>query len=280
MRWLVVFLMIPFLGLAQDDRHFVQQDPKFEYYLHQFAGTEDSGTGTPAPDEFFAFVGKLEAKKESFRNEHDFLKHLFTKTHQKFLVQYDANASFQDLLKEGNYSCLTGTALYALLLDHFNADYRVVETNYHIFILADTEEGQILIEATDPARGFIDARAEVEERISLYRRNELPAASAEKAYYRFSFEMFNEVNLDQMLGLLHYNLSIVDYNNHKLQDAITHLDKAMELYPSARMDEFAKILLLTIHESQLEVVEKESLIRKIHMMRKKKMASMASARAN
>ncbi len=278
MRWLVMFLAMPLLGLAQDQQGFVQQDPKFEYYLHQFVGAERASS--EVPHEFSAFVERLEAKKETFRNEHDFLKHLFTKTHQKFLVQYNANASFQELLKSGNYSCLTGTALYALLLDHFKADYRVVETNYHIFILVNTEEGQVLLEATDPARGFVDNTEEVEERISRYRKNELPTASADKAYYRYSFDLFDEVNLDQMLGLLQYNLSIVDYNTQKLQEAIAHLDKAMELYPSPRMDEFAKILLLTIHESQLGVAEKESLIRKIQSMRKKKMASMASARAN
>lgn len=279
MRWLVMFFLIPFSALAQDATGVAHQDFKFDYYLHQFSAANTDGQSSVSLSEFRTFIQKFEAKQSSFKSDRDFLKHLFVKTHQKFLVKYTNTASFQELFKSGNYNCLTGTALYALMLDHFKVDYRIVETNYHIFILVQTKAGQILLETTDPTHGFVDKSDLVTERINLYRRNELPTASAEKTYYRYGFELFNEVNLDQLLGLLYYNLSTVDYNNQMISAAIVHLDKAMELYPSPRMDEFSKILLLTIHESGLDRAEKENLIKSIQSMRRRKMVTLISAKA-
>ena len=79
-----------------------------------------------------------------------------------------------------------------------------------------------------------------------------------------------------MSGLLHYNLSIEAYNQQNFQEAIHHLDKALDLYSSPRITEFSAILLLSVLESKLDESVKESYLKRIQAIRKKQLPVMAS----
>jgi len=79
-----------------------------------------------------------------------------------------------------------------------------------------------------------------------------------------------------VLGLLHYNLSIVAFNAKDLTVSIDHLSKAMELYQSPRFEEFFKIILLTIMEGNLNPSEKERCLESIRALRNKHLAVTAS----
>ena len=76
------------------------------------------------------------------------------------------------------------------------------------------------------------------------------------------------VNLDEVLGLLHYNLAIVAFNAKDLTLTIDHLGKAMELYESPRIEEFSRIVLLTIMEGNLDPSEKERYLENIRSLAK------------
>ena len=75
------------------------------------------------------FIIKLEEKKLSSKNDKEFLHYLFYKTHRKLLKQYTEYCPFDALIKDGTYNCLTGTALYAVLLNHFNFEFEVIKLN-------------------------------------------------------------------------------------------------------------------------------------------------------
>jgi hypothetical protein len=141
-KWIVAIFFVPILGLAQTGDQ-VPSNPKVASYLQAYRFT--SGDYTDSSDKMFKFLTRLSEKREAFKNEELFLSHVFTKTHQRFLKRYTEPSSFNDLLKDGNYNCLTGTALYALILEHLHFRYQVIETNYHIFLLVTTENGQVLI---------------------------------------------------------------------------------------------------------------------------------------
>jgi hypothetical protein len=98
------------------------------------------------------------------------------------------------------------------LLDHFNVPYKIIETNYHIFLVAQTDKGSVLFETTDPANGFVTNNEEIKDRIARYRQNSIRSAASSKAYYRYNFDLYKVVNLDEVVGLLYYNLSIVAFN--------------------------------------------------------------------
>src|SRR5690349_12690184 len=245
----VVICLVILPGFSRANTPLSGPTTSLDYYLNLFTSVEgESGINDRS---FNEFVNKLESKRASFRDDQAFVHHIFQKSHQKFLRNFEQYAPFRDMFGLGNYNCLTGTALYALLLEHFQIEYNIVETNYHIFILVNTEKGKILLEATDPLHGFISGSDEIEKKIEGYRKNEIQQTAADKKYYSFTFDLYNEVKLEQLLGLLHYNSAIVDYNNQKLQSAIAHLDQALELYNSPRIEEFSRVITLSVVESSM-----------------------------
>lgn len=272
--WCFIFCFLPALAFGRVAKAPVSSlDGRIGYYVTLYSNV---GGGAQSATDLAMFVDKLGRKQESFKNTGDFLQYIFNKTHQKFLKNFSEYATFPEMVDQGKYNCLTGTALYALVLDHFGIRYKIFETNYHIFLLAQTDTGPILFEATDPLTGFVTNDKEIEERIASYKQNAVASAGRSKAYYRYNFDLYNSVNLDQMAGLLHYNLSIEAFNANELSLAIDHLSKAMESYQSPRTDEFSKIILLSIMEGDLNPSEKARCIESIRSLRQKHVVVTAS----
>ncbi len=271
---IVFFISLSLLVEAQERKGNVAASETFEQYLALYLSTDNSKTvSTTAIN---SFVQKLEFKKPSFKKESEFLQYTFNQTHRKFLKHYKQYCTFTELVDKGTYNCLTATALYALLLQHFNIDYTIVETNYHIFLLANTEQGTVLLETTDPLNGFISKASEIEKRISAYKQNELMKVEKSKTVYAYNFNLYHAVSLDEMLGLMYYNLAIEAYNNQEIQLAIAYLDHATLRYQSARIEEFSSIILLTLQQSELEASVKNSYLQKVKAIQTKKLSGLAS----
>ncbi len=272
--WSFVLWLFPLVVFGRAEKEPAPAlDGRLATYVYLYSQT---GTPTNPSDELAAFVQKLDQKQSSFKHTSDFLEYIFNKTHQKFLKNFSEYASFPGMLDKGNYNCLTGTALYALLLEHFDIEYQIIETNYHIFLLAQADKRSILFETTDPVSGFVTNPEEIKKRIDGYKQNSIQAGGSSKTYYRYNFDLYNSVNLDQVLGLLHYNLSINAFNAKDLTLSIHHLEKAMDFYQSPRFEEFSGIILLTVMEGNLDAPEKERCLEKIRALRKKLVVVTAS----
>jgi hypothetical protein len=275
MRWIVAIFFVPILGLAQD-QFAPASGNKVSAYFTAFSQAE--GINSVSTENIQGFIKKLESRRSSFRNDRNFLHYVFTKTHQKFLKNYREYATFTQLTSSGTYNCLTGTALYALILEQLSFKYQIIETNYHIFLLTDSQGGKILFEATDPLKGFASSQSEIEKRIESYKKNTFTQTAGDKIYYRFNTSLYNTITMDGILGLMHYNLAIEAYNTQDLPACVSHLDKAIKLYQSPRIEEFSKIIHLTILESKLELSVKESCLKKIQSIRRQKMPVVASTK--
>ena len=269
-----ILVVMPFFVFGQEWTIAKSGSKPLDQYIQDFS--EVDGSEIHAQD-FLRFVERLDQKGEG-KNTLKFCRTLFQKTRQEFLRSYTAYASFGETLSKGKYNCLTGTTLYAMLLERFNIQYTIIETNYHIFLLADTDDGRALFEATDPLHGFVTNADEIEKRIQQYKQNIIQPAAAggNKKYYEYNVSLYQQVSLDQMSGLLHYNLSIEAYNQQDFQEAINHLDKALALYSSPRITEFSAILLLSVLESKLDESVKEGYLKRIQAIRKKQLPVMAS----
>ena len=224
---------------------------------------------------FDVFLKKLEKKQDVLKPGSDFIQYLFAKTHQTFLKKYEAYASMSDVFKTGSYNCLTGTIIYALLLDHFQIPHQVIETNYHIFILAETKGGAILLEATDPLNGLVTKAQEIESRMRTYKSNRTIPSSSKMHYYQFNTEMFNPVSMKELRGLLFYNKAINAYNQQNLEQSIQYLKEAHTQYASSKIDEFLQILLLTLQESNLENQLRTEYIKTVLSMKRSFTPAMA-----
>jgi hypothetical protein len=249
-------------------------NPIVNHYLSSFTSLEK-----PELANIQAYVktfSRLEAKRKLFTSDTDYLKYVFQKIHGRFLRSFNETASFNDLTSNGRYNCLTATALYALALENLNFKYSAFETNYHIFLKIQTTEGEILLETTDVQNGFIPDANEISARIAQYKAQNVSASKAAKYYYCYANSLFHQVNLDEILGLLHFNSAVHAYNNHDLFKTVEHLEKASSLYYSNRLDEFSKIIFLSLLEGNYDAKTKQTLLPKINVIKDHKLRSVAS----
>jgi hypothetical protein len=101
--------------------------------------------------------------------------------------------------------------------------------------------------------------------------------AASKTYYQYKTELYNVVNLDGIVGLLHYNRAVQAFNSQDLSASINHLDQAIRSYQSPRTEEFSKIILYSVMESKLDPSVKAVFLKKIQSIRSVKMPVVASA---
>jgi hypothetical protein len=244
-------------------------------YLNTFLTSSDCKAQSVKT--FDSFLNKLDKKSRAAKNKQAFVRQIFNKTHQQFLKRYSAYASLDETFDNGSYNCLTGTILLSLALHHYNIDHQVIETNYHIFILAETSEGQILLEATDRMNGFVTDQKNIETRIATYKQNQIQVQQSDKSYYKFRFELYNTVSIDELRGLVFYNKAVDSFNHGQLEIAVQNLVKANALYFSFRTEEFSQILLLSLQQSGLDVKTKENCMHAILSSKHQSMATLVAA---
>lgn len=275
MRLIVAIFFLPMGVLAQADR----LDPgsrSVSGYMSAFQGA--GGENSIQADKVFSFFDKLTSKRVAFKNEHLFLNHVFVKTHQRFLKQFKPFARFDELLDEGDYNCLTATALYGLILQHLGFEFSMVETNYHIFLLVESANGKVLFETTDQLHGFVTGDVEIEKRISAYKLDNVATTGSRKVFYSRNTALYNSIDLENMLGLLHFNIAVEAFNNNNLITSVNHLEKTIEYYDSPRIDEFSRIIALRVLEGGVSSDEKGKLLNRIRNIRHSESRVVASVR--
>lgn len=271
MRWVAMILFLPILASAEVGQPISKSD-LVNYTIAIFISTDGSQVNTAA---FENYLQEVTRKRDNFRNDEAFLEFVFNSAQRKFLKGFKEYASFGQLLKNGSYNCLTATALYALVLERAEIRYEIIETNYHIFLMAYTEEGSVLIETTDAGNGFVTDASEIEKRIEGYKENALKENAGNNNLLDFS--LYNVVRLEELTGLLHYNLAIAAHNDNRLESAIDHLDAASNLYNSPRVEAVARLILFSVVESKLDEESKTTHLKRIQAFRKRNLMALAQA---
>ncbi|HEY0740737.1 MAG TPA: hypothetical protein VGD40_04710 [Chryseosolibacter sp.] len=275
MKWIVATFFLPILSLAQVVPAHSPND-KTELQLTTFLKTEDDGV-LPSTTRVMKFIDRLDANPESYaKHQQSFVRQIFVKTHSRFLRAFKPNATFSQLFSNGNYNCLTATALIGTTLQHFGYSFRIFETNHHIFILVNTDRGTTLLETTDPFTGFITDPKIVEEKISAYKSATASKPDSRVIQFEFQTRVFREVTLENITGLLHFNHSVSAYNRKDFEESTRHLEEASKYYQSSRLIEFTDVVLLTIRE--LQPRDASSLSARLQKLRKASSETLASTK--
>ncbi|MDZ7648731.1 MAG: hypothetical protein U5K54_16990 [Cytophagales bacterium] len=158
---------------------------------------------------------------------------------------------------------MSATSFLSVVLEKFNFEYRIIETNYHIFIVIETKAGEVLLESTDRLHGLVTDPKQIDTRINSYRSNELYASATptNKDFYKFNLNLFQEVQPMQLPGLLYFNQAVIAFDENNLVDCASKLNRAKSIYESPRTSEFAVILVKSVLASDLNDDLKKDLIR-------------------
>lgn len=217
--------------------------------LANYSATDGSHDQSDYQQKLALLVEKLDAKTK--KSDRQFLKNVFNLTHRQLLKEYDQYAGFGEIFKDGRYDCLTATALYSVILKELGYNHRIIETNYHIFLLVDTENGQILMESTDPLDGFVYQPERIENRIVQYKLDQEKAIEDERNY-SFSYTLFDEVTPVELTGLLYYNQCVKAFNAQQWSKATQLLKASKAYYNSPRTAEMESLLIQVVASVELK----------------------------
>lgn len=192
-------------------------------------------------EKWTSLIQELDAKAKKKGDELNFLRQIFQRTHQVLLKKYIKHSTFNNMLSEGKYDCVSGSAALGLLLERYGYFFDIVETDYHVFIVVNIKGKDIVLESTLPVGGMITTPSEVEKYLDAYKPEEfskLKALNQGLAGPNIDYSdnsIFRKVNLQQLAGLQYYNDAIVHFNSQAFGPAIEQLSKAYLLYPSDRI---------------------------------------------
>ncbi len=188
-----------------------------------------------AKKEFGLFCEELKSKKGHYKNEVNYLRYIFDKINQVYLTDYDEYVSLNEVFLSKRYNCVSGTALFALVLQKLGYRFNIRETTFHSFLLVQTSDSQIMLwESTDKEKGFITDFQSIQDKIESYKQ-----AESKKSEHYLAF-FHKETNLVELAGLQIFNEAVVVFNEKNYQKADELLTQALLLYDCERIRSLKK----------------------------------------
>ena len=222
---------------SEKEKTIWQSEKESPLSLFRAVQTEKFGS----EDVWSDLVNELDTKASKGSADLNLLRQIFQKANQRLFKKYEQHSTFNAMLSEGRFDCVSGSAALGMLLERYGYAYDIVETDYHVFIVVNLAGKDIVLESTLPVGGMITTPSEVEKYLDAYKPTESLSAKAvtqrlagpEIDYSDNS--IFRKVNLTQLAGLQYYNDAIVHFNAQAFGQAVEQLSKAYLLYPSDRI---------------------------------------------
>lgn len=205
---------------------------------------------------FQKLIQKLDKDFDKYDSSEKLLRLVFFRTQQQMLNKYVQYSSFNELIQYGYFDCVSGSTLYALLLDRYRFDYEIIETSYHVFIIVHLGDREYILESTEPTNGFITEQSEIEffktqyaPTISERVQNKIEKKSGTGKDQLFQPVVYNSISLEELIGLQFFNKAVFYFNQEQFFEAYNNIIQAKKYYPSERLLTLSEILEKTVSSS-------------------------------
>ncbi|WP_375578905.1 hypothetical protein ABWH96_18080 [Marivirga tractuosa] len=192
-------------------------------------------------------VRKLERKSNA--DAEYFLEYLFYKTHQKLLKEYNKGTTFTNLMEDGSYDCVSASITYSVLLKYFDIEHSIIETDYHVFIIAEANGKEVIFETTDPRNGLVSDSEEIKEfkadflpKLNSAQLNQNESLGSSVYGQPNSKTIYKEISLRELSALQYFNQGLIAMHNKDYKLASRRLQQALNLYDSERINMLFKIV--------------------------------------
>lgn len=195
--------------------------------------------------QYRTLVRDLEAQKPDPKKMKKTARMIFSAVHDRYLKLYNLNIQLNSLFTEGTYNCLTATAVYGLLFEHFEIPYAVILMPDHVFAVVDPYGEPILFESTDPATGL--AEVDVDKLVSELLKQKIitkEAGLSNAELYKKYFDRNNRsISLYELCGAAYKNQSIYAAEDKDFATAFYLAEKARLLLKEDNLNEHRKSVL-------------------------------------
>ncbi|QHT70613.1 hypothetical protein GXP67_30150 [Rhodocytophaga rosea] len=171
------------------------------------------------------------------KNEAKKVKAIYSQTHERLLSKYEMKNHFHEIFKNGNYNCVSATALYGLLFDDMQIPYTIKESPTHVYLITYPQTQKILIETTDPRQGYMVFDDKFKTSFvsnlrsgKLISEQEYKAESTNVLFDKYYFSEEN-ITIKELLGIQYMNDALYKLQENQLEEAFVQLEKAYLFYP-------------------------------------------------
>jgi tetratricopeptide (TPR) repeat protein len=191
---------------------------------------------------FYSEIDILKKRKIPKKKEKD-IRNIYNHLHDKFLKKYEQLAFFDQIFESGTYNCVSAVALFALTFNELEIPFVIKETPTHVYIVAEPDSEQLLIETTDPISGFKTFSAGFKENfvvqlgmMKLVSESDISSKGIYGVFDEFYFGG-DDLTIRELLGAQYYNIGVGYYNDNKFVEATKALSKAQLFDENSLIDE-------------------------------------------
>lgn len=159
------------------------------------------------------------------------VKKIYEYIHQRFFKVYQHDNSFPDVFKNGEYNCVSASAVYAIVLQRMKIPFQIMEAPQHVYLFAYPQSHRILIESTSPKNGYLSFdEAYVQRFINHMAENKLISATEIQSYSaRQLFEKYyfnkNGISLHQLAAVQYINYAAYHIRDADYEKALVEAKK-------------------------------------------------------
>lgn len=190
--------------------------------------------------------------KISSANEVKTLRNLFFAVQETFLKEYVLYASFFQTIEDGKYDCLTGSLLYAILLEeikqkgNFEYTYQLIQLPTHVFIkLQLADKSEIIFESTSFEKGFIATPKAIEFYLQEQNQKAQKNLQEESVLLLTNQKLNNLLTLENATALLYFNQAVAFFDQRKFGKTLKMAKKAFYLQKN---EIFYKLIQISLQE--------------------------------
>jgi tetratricopeptide (TPR) repeat protein len=171
------------------------------------------------------------------------LSQLNDATKRDLLKTYILYSTFSDIFQEGVYNCVSGTALVALYLQHFDIPFQVIWKPGHVYIRAQKGQKSFAFESTSLINGLANTDALHTEILTT----------------KFSIGRDSAVSIMALPAFQYQNEAIWAAQAGQYKLALNCLRKASMLYPSIEIESSKAVFLYNYLSSKLQGLNSKDL---------------------
>ena len=181
-------------------------------------------------------------------------KIIFEKVH-KHLDKYESNVPFHEIYQKGAYNCVTASALYAFVLEHFGIEYELREYPLHVNLAIDPKGDNILVEATDPQAGLVavDKAAVVRElrKQKLISSAEMEEKRPEQVYDTYFEQERKTIDFLQLAAIHYSNMAVLALEMEDYPRALALVNKSIFLADN-KLKQASRMWILAVLSDKID----------------------------
>lgn len=165
---------------------------------------------------------------------------IYEAIHQRFLKRYQLQNAFIEIFESGHYNCVSATALHALVFDQLQIPYQIKEMPSHVYLVAYPTTHNVLIETTDPTKGYLPINEKMTSAYAAYlldenliNENNFKNESHNDLFNTFYYSSGN-LSLMELTALQYCNYGVYAAGTENYTLALNYYKKAYLLSPSER----------------------------------------------